>query len=102
MDPEGTCNVFTFSRSAIKWITSDIKVNYWTYKRDSPGFDEEDDDSFGFDDFQAKLKAGDEEDDFDFEWDGCEVVSDIPSTYKESKAVSLRGNECALRYQVYG
>ena len=59
-------------------------------------------DDFG--NFKAKLQQGEEgeeeEDDFEFNWDGCDVASEIPSVYQNGITLTLRDNQCAFKYQV--
>ena len=114
-----TCNIFTFSRSAIKTLANGIDMAVWVYERESTTnqqgslqFDEFNDgssggDDSGFGDFKAKLKQDDGEDfsarfedEFEFNWDGCEAISDIPTPYRMGETLSLRGQTCAFRYQV--
>ena len=94
--------MFTFSRSAVKYLTSQIDTITWTYVREwdaTINITDISDDGSSFDDFgnfKAKLQqddgeeADEEEEDpepfndpeFYFEWDGCEVQSEIPTSYK--------------------
>ena len=107
-----TCNIFTFSRSAVKTLSNGLDMSVWSYVREStynqPGsvtFDTfEDDEEFG--NFRAKLGQGDDDltarfdDPFEFDWDGCEPVSDIPTAYDIGLTMDLRGDACAFKYQV--
>ena len=110
-----TCNIFTFSRSAIKTLSNGIDMSVWVYERESSlnqqgslEFDTfEDSSESGFGDFKAKLKQEDGEDfserfedEFEFDWEGCEAISDIPTPYRMGETMTLRGNTCAFRYQV--
>ena len=64
--PSGTCNVFAHGkRSAVKTLTSQITMTNWIYVRPDDGEEgNENNNSFedSFDNFRAKLRADDEED----------------------------------------
>ena len=115
LEAEETCNIFTFSRSAVKYMSSSIKTNVWTYGRDDEGFEDGTIADFDdFDDFKARLQQDDEfeeegEDDIgadqaepldrgedagpppndgeEYLWDGCEIKSEIPTKYEMGKAM---------------
>ena len=67
LEPEGTCNVFAHGkRSAIKTLASQIDMTYWVYVRPDDGEEGNgNNDSFedSFDNFRAKLRQDDEEED---------------------------------------
>ena len=73
LDPDGTCNVYTFSRSGIKFYTSQINVLYWRFAEEDDGTDDNSNSSGGFDDFggfKAKLQQGNDDEDR-VDWDTC-------------------------------
>ena len=104
--PEGTCNVFTFSRSGLKWLTTKIQANYWVYAREVDYFDYGENTTFDdFDDFKAEYELADvgppvDAEDFFFDWDGCEPISDMPAIYTQGTAISLKSQECAIKFQL--
>merc|ERR1719266_896724 len=58
-----TCNVHTFSRSAVKWLSSSLTGRVWKLQVEGDDNDDEEDSGFDdFGDFHAKLRADDEED----------------------------------------
>ena len=80
----------------MKYLTSEILTLHWTYVRTGDiEIDDSPDSSSSFDDFgdfKAKLRADDEEpeeEEFVFDWDGCEVLSEIPATYKNGQTMSI-------------
>ena len=105
IEPAGTCNVFTFSRSKIAWVSSQIEVNYWKYAEEDDGSSNDDDNNNQFDSFggfKAKLKQSDDDDDVErVNWDICEQSSNIPDLFSNtSDTITLTGNECAIKFQV--
>ena len=111
---EQTCNIHTFSRSAIKFLTTDLDVIYWVFvKTDedeeieiTPVNDNDFDDfsSGNAFNFKAKLQAHEPEENPEPREDpfenGCVKEAEIPSPYSKGTAVSLQGRQCALRYQI--
>ena len=116
--PEQTCNVHTFSRSSVKYLTTELDVIYWVFiKTDeeeeieiTPVNDNDFDDfssANGAFNFKAKLQAHepeeldpDEEPREDPFENGCVKEAEIPSPYNKGNAISLQGLQCALRYQI--
>ena len=124
--PGQTCNVHTFSRSTVKYLTSDMTSLYWKfiYPLNSIGGDGSDSSSSSsssggsdFDDFadfnawddfgefKAKLRAHlpieqpeePRENPFD---NGCIKENEIPKILTKGNAITLTANQCAIRYQI--
>ena len=90
LEADDTCNAYTYSRSAVKYLTSDIKTLIWTYTREYDPL--EDEAFFGDFDFHStdapKLRSVHEEFDEDYverpdPMEGGELLDDAPETYSK-------------------
>ena len=121
MGPSQTCNVHTFSRSTIKYLTSDMTSLYWKFiypmndeeenggsSSSSGGSDFDDFSDFStttFGDFKARLRGHeppehDEEPRVNPFDNGCVKEGEIPKILTQGNAITLSANQCAIRFQI--